>query len=154
MASASEIAAKLKLVPNPEGGLFSEPFRDTSIFLSKSHLHPQYKVDREVSTCIYFMLQSRTVSRLHRTPCAETWHFYKGEPPTIVELDEKDGKVKLTCVGPDIVDDQRVQYTVPPYVWFHQRHISGDGGVTRAEPRDPEAHYSLVRCTCAPAFQF
>ncbi|KAE8731983.1 Small nuclear ribonucleoprotein family protein isoform 1 [Hibiscus syriacus] len=159
MGSASEIAAKLNLVPNPEGGLYSETFRDTSIFLSKSHLPPRYKVGREMSTCIYFMLQSGTVSRLHRIPCAEIWHFYKGEPLTIVELDEKDGKVKLTCVGPDIVDDQRVQYTVPPYVWFgafpaKDLHISSDGGVTRAEPRDPEAHYSLVGCTCAPAFLF
>lgn len=40
MASASEIAAKLDLVPNPEGGLYTETFRDTSIFLSKPQLPP------------------------------------------------------------------------------------------------------------------
>ncbi|GMI97854.1 hypothetical protein like AT1G19130 [Hibiscus trionum] len=156
MASASEIAAKLNLVPNPEGGLYAETFRDTSVFLSESRLPPQYKVDREVSTCIYFMLPSGSVSRLHRIPCAETWHFYLGEPLTIIELDEKDGKAKLTCLGPDIVDNQRVQYTVPPDVWFgafpsKDFHISR---VSKAEPRDPESHYSLVGCTCAPAFQF
>ncbi|KAG8491421.1 hypothetical protein CXB51_014638 [Gossypium anomalum] len=159
MASASEIAAKLNLVPNPEGGLYTETFRDTSIFLSKSQLPPHYKVDRPVSTCIYFMLQSGNVSRLHRIPCAETWHFYLGEPLTIVELHEKDGKLKLTCLGPDLGDNQQVQYTVPPYVWFgafptKDFHISSDGRAAKAEPRDAECHYSLVGCTCAPAFQF
>ncbi|MBA0777597.1 hypothetical protein Gotri_005601 [Gossypium trilobum] len=159
MASASEIAAKLNLVPNPEGGLYTETFRDISIFLSKSQLPPHYKVDRPVSTCIYFMLQSGNVSRLHRIPCAETWHFYLGEPLTIVELDEKDGKLKLTCLGPDLGDNQQVQYTVPPYVWFgafptKDFHISSDGRAAKAEPRDAECHYSLVGCTCAPAFQF
>ncbi|XP_039051114.1 uncharacterized protein LOC120192397 isoform X1 [Hibiscus syriacus] len=78
MASASEIAAKLNLVPNPE------TFRDTSIFLSKSLLPPPYKVDREVSTCIYFILQSGSVSCLHRIPCAEIWHFSLGEPLTVI----------------------------------------------------------------------
>ena len=36
----------------------------------------------------------------------------------VLELDEKDGKVKLTCLGPDLGDNQQVQYTVPPNVWF------------------------------------
>ena len=41
------------------------------------------KVDRPVSTAIYFLLPAGSVSRLHRIPCAETWHFYKGEPLTV-----------------------------------------------------------------------
>lgn len=41
------------------------------------------KVDREVSTCIYFLVPSGCVSALHRIPCAETWHFYLGEPLTV-----------------------------------------------------------------------
>ncbi|OMO67139.1 hypothetical protein CCACVL1_20750 [Corchorus capsularis] len=159
MVSASEIAAKLNLVAHPEGGFFAETFRDNSVLLSKSQLPPQYKVDRPVSTCIYFLLPSGSVSHLHRIPCAETWHFYLGEPLTVVELDEKDGKLKLTCLGPDLVNNQQVQYTVPPNVWFgsfptKDFQFSADGGVTKAESRDSEKHYSLVGCTCAPAFQF
>ncbi|XVF88917.1 hypothetical protein PTKIN_Ptkin19aG0089400 [Pterospermum kingtungense] len=159
MASASEIAAKLNLVAHPEGGFYTETFRDTSILLSKSQLPPQYKVDRPISTCIYFLLPSGNVSHLHRIPCAETWHFYLGEPLTVLELDEKDGNIKLTCLGADLRDNQLVQYTVPPNVWFgafptKDFHIAADGGLTKAEPRDAESHYSLVGCTCAPAFQF
>lgn len=41
------------------------------------------KVDRPVSTSIYFLLPSGNVSRLHRIPCAETWHHYIGDPITV-----------------------------------------------------------------------
>ncbi|KAE8700351.1 Small nuclear ribonucleoprotein family protein isoform 1 [Hibiscus syriacus] len=151
--------SKVESCSTPEGGFFAESFRDNSVLLSKSHLPPQYKVDRPVSTSIYFLLPSGNVSHLHRIPCAETWHFYLGEPLTVLELDEKDGQVKLTCLGPDLLNDQKVQYTVPPNVWFgafptKDFHISTDGVVTKNEPSDAESHYSLVGCTCAPAFQF
>ena len=43
------------------------------------------KVGCAVSTAIYFLLPSGSVSRLHRIPCAKTWHFYKGEPLTVGE---------------------------------------------------------------------
>ncbi|XWS26572.1 hypothetical protein CRYUN_Cryun26dG0042200 [Craigia yunnanensis] len=77
----------------------------------------------------------------------------------VLELDEKDGQVKLTSLGPDLGNNQQVQYTVPPNVWFgafptKDFYISADGGVTKTESRDAESQYSLVGCTCAPAFQF
>ncbi|TXG61682.1 hypothetical protein EZV62_013045 [Acer yangbiense] len=159
MVKATEIAAKLNLKPHPEGGFYSETFRDTSILLSKSQLPPQYKVDRPISTCIYFMLPSGSVSHLHRIPCAETWHFYVGEPIMVFELNDE-GQIKLTCLGNDLVEsNQQPQYTVPPNVWFgsfptKDFHISPEGAVSKVEPRDAESHYSLVGCTCAPAFQF
>uniref|UniRef100_A0A9I9DAF1 DUF985 domain-containing protein n=1 Tax=Cucumis melo TaxID=3656 RepID=A0A9I9DAF1_CUCME len=179
MATASQIVAKLNLKPHPEGGFYSETFRDYSVHLSKSQLPSEYKVDREVSTCIYFLMPSGCVSALHRIPCAETWHFYLGEPLTfsrdlyaiarlqktsltyfVLELNEKDGRVKLTCLGSDLIgDNQLPQYTVPPNVWFgafptKDFNISADGTLTKAAPRDSENHYSLVGCSCAPAFQF
>lgn len=77
----------------------------------------------------------------------------------ILELNDKDGQIKLTCLGNDLESDQKPQYTVPPNVWFgsfpnKDYHISANGTVSKAEPRDSETHYSLVGCTCAPAFQF
>ncbi|XP_059634699.1 uncharacterized protein LOC132277026 [Cornus florida] len=160
MASASQIVEKLNLKPHPEGGFYSETLRDTSITLSKSQLPLEYKVDRPISTCIYFLLPSGSVSHLHRIPCAETWHFYMGEPIMILEMDEKDGSVKLTCLGPNLMEDnQHLQYTVPPNVWFGSYpskdvNISMDNAVVKTAPRDAENHFSLVGCTCAPAFQF
>ncbi|XP_028782766.1 uncharacterized protein LOC114738868 [Neltuma alba] len=157
--SASEIAAKLNLQPHPEGGFFAETFRDGSVQLLKSQLPPEYKVDRPVSTCIYFLLPSGSVSRLHRIPCAETWHHYIGEPLTVVEINDKDGSLKFTCLGPNLADNQKPQYTVPPNVWFgsfptKDFDITPDGSMRGTPPRDRESHYSLVGCTCAPAFQF
>lgn len=160
VATASEIAVRLNLNPHPEGGFYAETLRDSSVVLTTSQLPPQYKVDRPVSTCIYFLLPSGSVSHLHRIPCAETWHFYAGEPLTILELNDKDRSIKLTCLGPDLsAGDQQPQYTVPPNVWFgsfptKDVSISLDGAVQRAPARDAENHYSLVGCTCAPGFQF
>ncbi|KAL0315926.1 UNVERIFIED_CONTAM: hypothetical protein Sradi_5470800 [Sesamum radiatum] len=156
----SEIVAKLNLKPHPEGGFYCETFRDNSILLSKSHLPPQYKVDRPVSTSIYFLLPSGCVSHLHRIPCAETWHFYLGEPLTVIELNENDGSIKLTCLGSDLLaENQVVQHVVPPNVWFgafptKDIEVSSDLIAVKRASRDPEEHFSLVGCTCAPAFQF
>lgn len=77
-----------------------------------------------------------------------------------MELNEEDGKFKLTRLGSDLIgDDQQPQYTVPPNVWFgafptNDLSFSADGTPLKAPPRDGERHYSLVGCTCAPAFQF
>ncbi|KAF6168718.1 hypothetical protein GIB67_013100 [Kingdonia uniflora] len=160
MMKVSEIVAALNLLPHPEGGFYTETFRDTSISLPKSQLPPQYKVDRPVSSVIYFLMPSGDVSHLHRIPCAETWHFYKGEPLTVVELTE-DGGFKKTVLGSDIAAGHQLQYTVPPNVWFGSYPTmdvdtcSSDGKLlAKAPSRDAEHHFSLVGCTCAPAFQF
>ncbi|PSS02040.1 Ubiquitin-conjugating enzyme suppressor like [Actinidia chinensis var. chinensis] len=159
-ASASQIVEKLNLKPHQEGGFYSETLRDTSVTLSKSHLPSTYKVDRPISTCIYFLLPSGSVSVLHRIPCAETWHFYMGEPLTVLEMNDQDGSIKLTCLGPNPIDsDQHLQYTVPPNVWFgayptQDINVSSENGAVKTAPRDAENHFSLVGCTCAPAFQF
>ncbi|KAL1823902.1 hypothetical protein ACET3Z_010680 [Daucus carota] len=158
--AASQIIAKLNLQPHPEGGFFTETFRDTSIILSRSHLPSQYKVDRAVSTNIYFLMPSGNVSHLHRIPCSETWNFYLGEPLTVVEMNEADSSVKLTELGSDIIQENQVlQYTVPPNVWFgafptKDFNITTNNTVEKNPPRDAEKHFSLVGCTCAPAFEF
>lgn len=36
--TTSQIIGKLKLKANPEGGFYTETFRDTSVFLTKSQL--------------------------------------------------------------------------------------------------------------------
>ena len=41
------------------------------------------KVDRPVSTAIYYLLPSGSISKLHRLPAAEVWHFYTGQALTV-----------------------------------------------------------------------
>ncbi|KAK1408534.1 hypothetical protein QVD17_40394 [Tagetes erecta] len=156
--STSKIIDKLNLQPNPEGGFFTETFRDTTINLTASQLPPRFKVDRPISTAIYFFLPSGNVSNLHRIPSAETWHFYMGEPITILEINDKDGSVKFTCMGQDIGASQWLQYTVPPDVWFgafptKDYDILVDNRVVKRAPRKAEKHFSLVGTTVAPAFE-
>ncbi|XP_078444854.1 rmlC-like jelly roll fold protein [Wolffia australiana] len=155
---ASQVVALLDLRSHPEGGFYSETFRDDSIRLAASQLPPQYKVDRPISTSIYFLLPSGNVSLLHRIPCAETWHFYFGEPLTVFEVQEN-GEPKYTVLGTDLESGQIPQYVVPPNTWFGSfptMDVESYGGdsLIMAPKRDPEIHYSLVGCTCAPAFQF
>ncbi|XP_010247304.1 PREDICTED: uncharacterized protein LOC104590368 [Nelumbo nucifera] len=156
---ATEVAAILKLKPHPDGGFYSETLRDSSVIVPKSQLPPRYKVERPVSTSVYFLLPSGSVACFHRIPCAETFHFYMGEPLTVVELKD-DGTVKMTNLGNDLESGQRPQYTVPPDVWFGSYPtrdivISEDGNsLVKAPTRDAESHYSLLGVTCAPAFQF
>lgn len=50
---------------------------------------------------------------------------------------------------------------MPPNVWFGSfptldvESFASDGSVlVKSRKRDPELHYSLVGCTCAPGFQY
>eukprot|EP00850_Spirogloea_muscicola_P007871 SM000041S15430 [mRNA] locus=s41:15162:16016:- [translate_table: standard] len=149
--AARQLVAQLRLQPHPEGGFFAETLRDTSVHLPQSALPPSYLVGRAVSTAIYFLLPAGSVSRLHRMPAAEVWHFYLGEPLTVVELGE-DGNVKQTVLGKDLAAGQQLQHVVPPGVWFGSHPTLEPVGTTST--RDPEAHFSLVGCTVAPAFAF
>lgn len=75
-----------------------------------------------------------------------------------MELNESDGSAKYTVLGTDLSDNQKPQYTVPPNVWFGSfptKDFSfNPDGLVRAPTVDAERHYSLVGCTCAPAFMF
>lgn len=74
-------------------------------------------------------------------------------------MNDNDGSIKLTCLGSNpLAENQLLQYTVPPNVWFgafptKDFDISPDA-IVKQTTRDPEVNFSLVGCTCAPAFQF
>eukprot|EP00243_Klebsormidium_subtile_P004726 TRINITY_DN18880_c0_g1_i1.p1 TRINITY_DN18880_c0_g1~~TRINITY_DN18880_c0_g1_i1.p1 ORF type:complete len:196 (-),score=41.54 TRINITY_DN18880_c0_g1_i1:180-767(-) len=160
MLTTDELVAKLQLLPHPEGGFFKETFRDDSVHLSKDQLPDGYTVDRPVSTIIYFLLPSGSVSRLHRMPSAEGWHFYMGEPLTVVTIDES-GKLTKHALGTPTRSNLNVslQAVVAPGVHFgayptlDYETIDADGKEVKTT-RDPQTHYSLVGCTVAPAFDF
>ncbi|KAM0830392.1 hypothetical protein ACQ4PT_066236 [Festuca glaucescens] len=72
-----------------------------------------------------------------------------------------DGHIDLTVIGPHLDAGQRPQYTVPPNVWFGSfptldvESFASDGSfLVNSRKRDPEKHYSLVGCTCAPGFEY
>ena len=67
MTDIQHIIKELKMIDHPEGGHFSESFRDENNNVS----------------LIYYMLQRDEWSLWHRLTKNEILHFYKGEPITI-----------------------------------------------------------------------
>lgn len=126
--TAREAADMLGLQPHPEGGYFRETFRDAD--------GPD---GRARSTAIYYLLPAGGKSVLHMVDAAELWHWYGGNPITIVELVGGAQPLRVTELGDNLLGGQVPQHAVPPGVWFGA-FARGDTG------------YSLVGCTVAPGF--
>jgi hypothetical protein len=97
MTDTQDLIKKLKMVAHPEGGHFSESFRDENNNVS----------------LIYYMLQKNEWSHWHRLTKNETLHFYKGDPLTI--FISNDG-VDFTSVT--IGEDDNFHYSVMANNWF------------------------------------
>ncbi|MFH0799772.1 MAG: cupin domain-containing protein [Pseudomonadota bacterium] len=127
--TAKEIAKSLDLKPHPEGGYYRETYRSGGKFGGRS-----------CSTAIYFMLVPESFSALHRIDSDELWHFYAGDPITIVQiLDE--GSVIKTVIGSNFANGQVPQYVMPAGDWFGS--YLNEGG-----------SWALVGCTVSPGFEF
>jgi predicted cupin superfamily sugar epimerase len=77
-------------------------------------------------------------SYFHRVSCDETWHFYKGDPFTLHLLFD-DGQAGQVVMGSDVLDGQRLQFTVPAGTW-------------QAAELNANAVYALFGCTVTPGF--
>lgn len=53
-------------------------------------------------THIFFLLTRGQVSHLHKIASDELWHFYGGDPLTVVEADPKTGSVLETTIGREV----------------------------------------------------
>lgn len=84
--------------------------------------------------------EPRDHSALHRLPTDEVWHFYLGDPLTLLLL-EPSGGTRTAVLGPDVLGGQHVQSTVPAGTWMGAE--VADGGA-----------WSLFGCTMAPGFTF
>jgi predicted cupin superfamily sugar epimerase len=90
----------LGLTPHPEGGFFREIYRaDEGI--ASAHLPARFGGDRAFATAIYFLLEGRQVSRLHRLRSDELWHFHAGGPLAVDSL-SPDGAATRAILGPDV----------------------------------------------------
>jgi hypothetical protein len=133
MLSAAEVIALLDLKPLPhEGGFFRETYRSAV-------LHDHHAGDRSLCTAIYYLLTRDTFSALHRLPSDELFHFYLGDPVTMLQLGPDGGR--LLTLGPDLQAGQRLQVLVPAGVW--QGSLVQPGGA-----------WALMGTTMAPGFDF
>jgi predicted cupin superfamily sugar epimerase len=119
-----DLIAEFSLQPHPEGGYFRETYRAKAT-----------KGGRSACTAIYYLLPQGQRSRLHRIDADELWHFYRGDPLDIIELQEG-GPARRTQLS-----SARPQHQVTAGTWFGAVPAAGSA-------------YSLVGCTVAPGFEF
>jgi uncharacterized protein len=136
---AREWITRLGLQPHPEGGFFRETYRAAETIASE-HLPQRFSGDRAFSTAIYFLLEGRDFSALHRIRQDEMWHFYDG-CPLLVSSISPEGTLSVVRLGRDVQAGEVLQAVVPA------GHFFG------AQPSDPDS-YSLVGCSVAPGFDF
>ena len=123
-----ELIEKYGLAPHPEGGYFKEIYRSGLRLVS-----PETRTLRHAVTQIYFLLGAGQVSRFHRVVHDEIWHFYQGDPLTLVRYDGNTLDTQVIGPGED--------YTavVPGNIW---------------QAAETTGQYSFVGCTVAPGFDF
>lgn len=136
--TAEQIIKHFKMQPLPhEGGFFIETYRAAEM-LKKEILPAGLSGDRNISTVILYMLTAKTVSLMHRLKCDEMFHFYLGDPVTMLQL-HSDGSSEIITLGQDILNGQKVQVLVPKGTW--------QGAFIRAGGK-----FSLMGCSVAPGF--
>ncbi len=121
-----------------EGGFYVETYRCREK-IAQVKLPARYAGDRSFSTAILYLLTPDTFSALHRVKSDEVFHFYLGDPVTMLQL-HPDGASKVITLGQDILSGQRVQVAVPRDSW--QGCFLNKGG-----------KFALMGTTVAPGFE-
>jgi hypothetical protein len=136
--TAEQVVKHFKMQPLPqEGGFFIETYRAAEV-LKKDILSAGVSGDRNISSVILYLLTAKTVSLMHRLKHDEMFHFYMGNPVTMLQL-HPDGSSEIITLGHDILNEQKVQVLVPKGVW--------QGAFIQ-----PSGKFSLMGCSVAPGF--
>jgi len=136
--TAEQIIKRFKMQPlRQEGGFFIETYRAADV-LKKEILSAGVSGDRNLSSVILYLLTAKAVSLMHRLKYDEMFHFYLGNPVTMLQL-HPDGSSEIITLGHDIFNEQKVQVLVPKGTW--------QGAFIQ-----PGGKFSLMGCSVAPAF--
>lgn len=139
MLTKEQLIEKLNLEKHPEGGYFKETYR-SEISIPSSNLPSEFDSERNVSTCIYFMLTTEEFSAFHKVNQDEAWHFYLGDR-ILLHMISPEGEYSKIKIGTDFSADETPQFVVPAQHWFAGEVESENG-------------FALVGCTVAPGFDF
>lgn len=135
------IIEELKLEPLPiEGGYFRQTYICEEI-LKREQLPIRYKQNHSFGTVIYYMLEKNRfpVSMLHKLKTDEIYHFYLGDPVTILLLFPELASQQIT-MGSDILSGQKVQVLVPKDTW-------------QAVILKPGSSFALMGTSMAPGYE-
>lgn len=140
MIKAEQIIEKFDMKPLArEGGFYTETYR-CSHMLQAENLPNGYAGARSMGTAILYLLTPETLSLIHRICSDEVFHFYMGDPVTMLHLYE-DGSGRILTLGQDLDKEHQIQVTVPAGTW--QGCILEPGG-----------DFALMGTTVTPGFDF
>jgi uncharacterized protein len=136
--TADEVKQLLQLEPlRMEGGFFRETYRSRWM-ISPDYLPEGMRGMHSIGTAIYFMVTPESFSRLHRVPGSEIFHFYMGDPVTMLQL-LPDGTHRTITIGTDLASGARPQVVVRGNTWMGCK--LADGG-----------KWALLGTTMSPGF--
>ena len=101
MNNPENLIKKLKLEPHPEGGYFTESFRDKKGNVS----------------LIYYLLKKNDVSHWHKLSKNEILHFYDGDPIKIF-LSKDKNEISNIVLGRNIEHGEYLHYIIKSETWF------------------------------------
>ncbi len=140
MITAEQIIELFGMKPlRGEGGFYVETYR-CGEKITQAHLPARYAGERSFSSAILYLLTPDTFSRLHRLRSDEIFHFYLGDPVTMLQL-HPDCSGEVITLGPDILQGQRTQVVVP-------------GGSWQGCFLNPGGRFALMGTTVSPGFEF
>ena len=131
---------KMRKIP-VEGPWFIVTYKSTDI-LPTGALPSRYQGARSAGSAICALETRVDFSALHKLATDEIWHFYGGDPIEMLLL-YPDGHGEIVIIGPDVLNGQHPQFTVPLGVWQGSRPL-----------RDHHDAYSLFGDTLAPGFEY
>jgi predicted cupin superfamily sugar epimerase len=124
------IISDFDLKPLPfEGGYFVETFRSEKSLQCRS-----------LCTCIIYLITTEYVSKLHRLPGEEIFHFYFGDPVKMLNINES-GKDKIIKLGNEFEKGEVPQHVVESNCW--------QGAFVSEEKNSV---FSLLGTTMSPGF--
>ncbi|HNT33449.1 MAG TPA: cupin domain-containing protein [bacterium] len=137
---AKRLIELLGLTPHlAEGGYFKETYRSIER-IPEDGLPARFRSARNLATAIFYLLTPDTCSAFHRLQSDEVFHFYLGDPVTLVMLYPNLLSERIV-LGSDLESGQSVQCLVPRGTW--QGMFLNDGG-----------KFALMGTTVAPGFEF
>lgn len=147
--TAEDVKRILKLEPHPrEGGWFAETYKSGAVLsasvYAKSSEPVGYDGPRRLTTAIYYLLEPRNFSEMHRLRSDEVFHHYAGAGVEMLQL-WPSGRVERVLIGKDLLAGQRPQVLVPRGVWQGSRILPAQA---------TEGAWALLGCTVSPGFEY
>jgi predicted cupin superfamily sugar epimerase len=90
---AASLVRELELQPHPEGGWYREIYRSPTLVETA-------RGSRSALTTIYYLLESKQLSRWHVVQADELWHFYGGAPLELLAYNPSSRELERRVLGP------------------------------------------------------